>query len=259
MNAYLDQAKVIGRYAATAAGTLVAMFATLHILSGGDAATVNSAIVNITAALNQISDGLVKLLAAVSALVPVYTTIRGVLRSTQSAKIADVKAMPNVDVTPLNAVGAAQIAAAVAPATAGPAAKAAPVILAMFLAGSMLVGCSGLQALRDDVQTAFDVATSAAVTPTEAYIAINAYDGVEATATNYLGWPRCTGSNGPLCRDPAVRMQIKKIILAGRVARNDVKAYLRANPGKALAIQSFDDMQAATSALRDIITAYKIN
>lgn len=129
----------------------------------------------------------------------------------------------------------------------------------LMIAALAMGGCAQLQAFDNDVKTAFQVATSAAVTPQQAYIAINVYDGVAATATNYLGWPKCNGTNGPACRDPVVRAQIKKVVLAGRLARNDVKAFLRANPGENLNIKSFADLQSATASLKSIIAAYQIN
>lgn len=131
------------------------------------------------------------------------------------------------------------------------------IFLAITLAAS-LAGCAQLQSFETGVKNAYSVITASAVTPQQAYIAINVFDGVEATATLYNKWPLCNGHVSP-CRNPTVRQQIKKIVLAGRVARNDVKAYLRANPGKNLNITSFDDLKAATTALQDIITTYNIN
>jgi hypothetical protein len=131
--------------------------------------------------------------------------------------------------------------------------------LAAIVALAISIGaCAQLKSFESSVENAVSVATSAAVTPKDAYVAINVYDGVEATATNYNRWPRCTGVNSP-CRDPAVRAQIKKIVLAGRVARNQLKAYLRANPGESVSIGSFADLRAATSALQDVINTYKIS
>ena len=131
--------------------------------------------------------------------------------------------------------------------------------VAAALLALSLGACAQLTALENSAKNAFSLVTSTAVTPNDAYVAINVYDGVEATATNYNRWPRCTGSNGPACRDPSVRAQIKKIVLSGRTARNAVKAYLRANPGANLSITSFDDLKAATTQLQNIINIYKIS
>ena len=124
--------------------------------------------------------------------------------------------------------------------------------------GLALSGCASFQSFETSVKNAYSVITSSAITPQQAYIAINVYDGVEATATIYNKWPKCNGSVSP-CRNETVRAQIKKLVVAGRVARNDVKAYLRANPGLNLTITSFDDLKAATASLQTIITTYNLN
>ena len=132
-------------------------------------------------------------------------------------------------------------------------------LIALAIAASLtFAGCAQLNNLKVDAENIISAVSSTTVTPNDAYIAINVYDGVEATATNYNRWPRCTGSNGPACRDATVRAQIKKVVIAGRTARNDLKAYLRANPGANITIQSFDDLKAATSELQNIINVYKI-
>lgn len=131
------------------------------------------------------------------------------------------------------------------------------IFLTLVFAAS-LAGCAQLQSFETGVKNAYSIITASAITPQQAYIAINVFDGVEATATLYNKWPLCNGTISA-CRKPAIRQQIKKLVLAGRVARNDVKAYMRANPGQNLNIKSFDDLKAATNALQDIITAYNIN
>jgi hypothetical protein len=121
-------------------------------------------------------------------------------------------------------------------------------LLAVALISVALGGCAQWQAFTQDVRNAVSFATSVSVTPQEAYVAINVYDGAEATATNLV--PKMSS---------AVRQQVKKLVLAGRVARNEVKGYLRAHPGANLAIQSFTDLKNATSGLQSIIDAYKTN
>jgi aspartate-semialdehyde dehydrogenase len=130
--------------------------------------------------------------------------------------------------------------------------KITSLIAAVFLAVS-LAGCAGFV---QKVETAVSVVTSASVTPQEAYIAINAFDAVEATTTNVLRVPLCNGTR-PVCRPLGVREQINKTVLAGRVARNEVKAYMRANPGQSISIQSFSDLKSATSSLQVIVSTYQ--
>lgn len=107
------------------------------------------------------------------------------------------------------------------------------------------------------VEDAYQVVTQTAVAPSTAAITILAYNGFEATATNYNSLPRCTGSNGPVCRDPAAREEIRKIVLSGRVARDDVKQFLRNNPGQPVTIQSYQDLLNAKAALEAILAKYK--
>lgn len=124
--------------------------------------------------------------------------------------------------------------------------------LALIVALSVMGCARQIQEARDFVSTV----TSTSVTPRDAYIAINGFDAVEATATNYLRLPRCNGSR-PLCRSPAATPEIIRGIRAGRVARNDVKSYLRAHPGQNLAIRSYDDLIAAKDSLISVINKYK--
>lgn len=128
--------------------------------------------------------------------------------------------------------------------------------IAVFFLILSLGGCAAIQNFTNDVKTAYQVVTTSAVTPTQADIAINVFDGAKKTTANYLRLPIC----GKLpCRQSAATIPIKKAISAGTVARNDIKAFLRANPGENLNIQSVADLQAATSALQAIIKAYNIN
>jgi len=125
-------------------------------------------------------------------------------------------------------------------------------ILVIVLALSV-GGCAFLQKVETGIQTV----TSASVSPKDALIAINSFDAIEATATNYNSLRRCTGSNGPICRDPAARVPIRKFVLAGRVARNDVKQYIRTHPGQDISIKSYQDLIDATNGLNLIIAQYR--
>ena len=64
------------------------------------------------------------------------------------------------------------------------------------------------------------------VTPTQADIAINAFDGLEATGTNYLELPVC--GSAP-CRSQKVSVSIAAAVRSGRTARDQIDADLKAN------------------------------
>lgn len=121
-----------------------------------------------------------------------------------------------------------------------------------------LAGCAGtLDKIDSFVSSATSVINSA-LTPKDVVIAASAYDVVAVTATNYQRLPRCNGSNGPVCRDPAARKKIDAAIYAGRAARNNLKAYLRAHPGvTTVQLADYDTLVAATKTLQDATAAYR--
>ncbi len=125
-------------------------------------------------------------------------------------------------------------------------------VLGLFLAFPV-GGCAYVQ----KVQEAYQTITAASVSPSQALIAINGFDALEATATNYNSLRRCDGTNGPVCRNPAARKEIRKVVLAGRVARNEVKQYLRDHPSQSIAIRSYQDLIGAKDALEAILAKYK--
>lgn len=114
-----------------------------------------------------------------------------------------------------------------------------------------LAGCANLR-------NAYDVLTHASVSPTAVIVAANAFDAVQNTATNYLQWTKCTGKNGPICRDPKVTVTIIKAVRSGRVARNNLEQFLQDHPGQLGPQGDYDALIAATNTLKEIITTYHI-
>lgn len=94
------------------------------------------------------------------------------------------------------------------------------IIIALALS---LGACAQLQKL----ETAYEVVTEATVTPKQIYIAANTFDGVQATATNYLNYcrPRLTEE---VCSADNRRIVIKAV-RSGRAARNQLETYLDKN------------------------------
>ena len=89
-----------------------------------------------------------------------------------------------------------------------------------------LGGCAQLQ-------NAYNVLTGITITPTTVYVAANAFDTAEGSATTYLNLPACTGSNGPVCRNATTAAQIVKLIRQGRPIRNQLEALISAGQGNA--------------------------
>jgi hypothetical protein len=81
-----------------------------------------------------------------------------------------------------------------------------------------LSGCANLQ-------TAWQVATSVSVSPTQIVVAGNSFDAAEASAAQYLG--ACKGAALPAsaCTLP-IRRKIVAAVRAGRAARNALEPYV---------------------------------
>lgn len=124
------------------------------------------------------------------------------------------------------------------------------ILLCVALAAG-LAGCSTLQ-------NAYDVVTSASVSPTMVIVAGNSADALEATATNYLKLKRCTGSNGPICRSPTATAQLIPAVRAVRVARTNLESFLAANPGALGPTGLYNALTAATATLQSVISQYNI-
>lgn len=130
----------------------------------------------------------------------------------------------------------------------------------MTRAGLILTMALSLTACAETVakfESAYTTFTSASVSPKAVVVAASAYDVAEITATNYTRLRRCTGTNGPVCRDPALRTKIDGAIYAGRVARNNLKAFLRAHPGQLGPQGDYDALVAATSTLNQATAVYR--
>ena len=124
--------------------------------------------------------------------------------------------------------------------------------LALVLCVSVsLGGCAGLQ-------NAYDITTGASVSPKAVYVAVNAFNAVEATATNYLRLKKCTAEAAPICRSPAATIRIVPAIRSGRVARNNLRQFQKDNPGKLGPMGLYNALTSATSTVQGVIQQYSI-
>jgi len=124
--------------------------------------------------------------------------------------------------------------------------KLAPFVLILVLAG-----CTSFQ-------NAYNVLTGAQVSPAVVTVAVNTFDALEATATNYLKLAKCNGKNGPVCRDPGATAIIIPAIRAGRVARTNLETFMVQNPGQLGPSGLYNALQAASSTLQGIYAQYHI-
>ena len=128
-------------------------------------------------------------------------------------------------------------------------------LLAICLVGFSLAGCATFQ----KIEAAYQTVTSATVSPQAVIVAADSFDVVKITATNYLRLKRCSGSNGPICRDPVLTPKIIAWVKSGTVARDSLKAFLRAHPGQLGDQGLYDILTASTSSLTSALAAYQAN
>jgi hypothetical protein len=100
--------------------------------------------------------------------------------------------------------------------------------------------------------------TGSTVDPTTVIVAANSFDALEATATNYLTLKRCTGTNGPICRNPVATAKIIPAIRSGRVARNNLEQFMKDNPGQLGPSGLYNALVASINTLQSVYATYNI-
>jgi hypothetical protein len=90
-----------------------------------------------------------------------------------------------------------------------------------------------------------------------ALAAANSFDAIESAATAYLSLPPCTGVVAA-CRNQKAVPSIKKAVLAGRGARNQIEALLAQSGGAAIPVASYNNLQAAIATLQNLYSVYNI-
>ena len=124
----------------------------------------------------------------------------------------------------------------------------------LLLVGVIALSLAGCAQLTN----VWDTLNGTTVSPTAVYVAANAFDAVEATATNYLKLPKCTSSSGPVCRNAAATAQIIPAVRAGRVARTNLENFMAQNPGALGPVGLYNALTAATTTLQAIVSQYKV-
>jgi hypothetical protein len=128
----------------------------------------------------------------------------------------------------------------------------------IIIAAMMALAVSGCVPVMQKIDNAWNVLTASSISPEAVVIAVNSFDALEATATNYLRLERCNGANGPICRDPAATSKLVPAIRSGRVARNNLEQFLKDHPGQLGPSGLYDALQTAITTIQNVITQYKI-
>jgi hypothetical protein len=120
------------------------------------------------------------------------------------------------------------------------------VIGAFVLAPVFLSGCSAVTTL-----------TSPALTPTQVIVAANAFDAIEATATNYLSLPTCPTAT-PVCKTAAGVNAIVPAIRTGRAARNTLEAAVNSGGATPLSVSTYTTLTTAITTLQAVMAQYAV-
>lgn len=117
--------------------------------------------------------------------------------------------------------------------------------VAVILAIS-LGGCAQLQDFSQRVENAWQVATSASVSPTQIIVAANAFNAAQATATQYLNY--CKINVQVAACGLTTRQKVVALVRSGRAARDELETYVE--KGGAGPSGVYNVLVAAVSALQ---------
>lgn len=128
--------------------------------------------------------------------------------------------------------------------------------VAVVAIGLSLGGCAKLVEATQFISTASAAVEDLTVSPEMVLIASNSFDAVQVTATNYLRLKRCTGDNGPICRDPTVTPTLIAVIKSGRVARDDLQKFMRDHPGALGKTGLYNALIQSVGTIKGMIATY---
>lgn len=131
--------------------------------------------------------------------------------------------------------------------------------LVFALVALSLGGCATASSDWNAVTNAVGTVINGSVPRKTVYLAANEYDALEVAATSYLNFCRTSpGAAASQICAPGAIAQLIPAVRAGRIARNNLLGFLKANPGKLGPAGLFNALQTAASTLQSIIAAYNI-
>lgn len=131
------------------------------------------------------------------------------------------------------------------------------VVSLAFTVGGCAAELAKLKAGYQAAQNAIMSPLAGEIAPKAALAAVSTFDGLEVIATRWWRLPRCTGTNGPLCRDPAYGDRIDAAVMSGRSARNNIKAFIKDHRGAAVPSTLYDVIIAANTTINEATAAYR--
>ena len=126
------------------------------------------------------------------------------------------------------------------------------IVIALALVLS-LGGCATFQ----KIDNAIGVIGQTKINSKSAYVAINVFNAAERSATAYLRLPPCEGVM-KVCRAIGAAQAIDQPFRSGMQARNDLRAYMRANKGTLADAGLYNTLIAATNSLQNVMSIYGV-
>jgi len=117
----------------------------------------------------------------------------------------------------------------------------------ILLAAVLSLSLAGCASFNQKVETAWQIVTSAAVSPTQILVAANSFNALEVTSTQYLLYCKSVTVKPQACA-LSNRQAVVKSVRAGRAARNALEPYVTS--GKAGPAAIYNTLISAVSALQ---------
>jgi hypothetical protein len=121
----------------------------------------------------------------------------------------------------------------------------------LLLLAPLLGACAGFQ-------NVYSTLTGASVPVAAVLVAGNSFDAIEKTAKNYIVFCSANRVNPACANFVTIRGKLAPAVRSGRAARNNLEAFMTANPGALGPAGLYNALQASVQTLQDVMTQYHI-
>jgi hypothetical protein len=121
---------------------------------------------------------------------------------------------------------------------------------------ALLIPLGGCTDPFSTIEAAFGVATGN-VPASSVYVAANSFDVAQSSAKVYISLPLCTTGGPVACRTQAATLAVDKAVRSGRSLRNQLEAYVNANPGATVPVSNYNALLATITTIQTYIGGSK--
>jgi len=136
--------------------------------------------------------------------------------------------------------------------------RIAVTLLAILAVGPLAGGCATFDKFETSVKNFVGAVANTKVNSRDVYIAINVFNGAERSVTNVLRLQPCVTGGSSLCRPLGFAAAVEAPFNSGITARNDLRAFMKANPGTLGDAGLYNTLTSATATLQKIMDQYGI-